>query len=280
MPDNRESRSPFPLDENQRDVTRFSSERFFILARIAILASVLTIACKTANVGPPPESPETSAITLNWRLPPALEADRAEYLREVSQALEDVARFFRSSGFEVAPRELIDSVVLFEKTSDAREYFAKTFGTPPEALPDTFAGTVDGRTLYLVSREAYEGIWKQLYPEWPWTESTYHGLIVHELAHRAHESIAISRLGSADAMGPPWFFEGLAVVCARQFEETRSLLTREEIQSLVGETAPPAVSYPLYGCLVRSLAGQFGMKVLITRAAEPGFPSVLWTAHS
>jgi len=31
-----------------------------------------------------------------------------------------------------------------------------------------------------------------------------------------------------------------------------------------------AVSYPLYGRLVRSLARQFGMKELISRASEPG----------
>jgi len=45
-----------------------------------------------------------------------------------------------------------------------------------------------------VTRELYLQIWSQLYPEWPWTAKTYQQLIVHELAHSAHEWIAISHL--------------------------------------------------------------------------------------
>lgn len=266
-------------------MARASKRHVFPLAPILIiplvmLVTLITVACGASTGHRTQESSRDPAAALRWKLPPSLEAGRAEYRREISRALDDVARFFRASGFEVAPMDLIDSVTLFEKTADARDYFVKTQGVPPEAIPGTFAGTVDGRTLYLVSRAAYQEIWKQLYPDWPWTDETYRGLIVHELAHRAHESIAISRLGSADAMGPPWFFEGLAVVCAGQFEATGPLLEQEEIQRLVGGTSPPPVSYPLYGRLVRSLAATFEMKALISRAAEAGFPGVMWSTHS
>ena len=205
-----------------------------------------------------------------------LEGERAVYEREIASALEDVAAFFQGAGFDLGAEGLIDSVIVFEETADAKEYFAKAFGAAPEDLPATFSGTVIGRSLYLVSREEYQAIWKQLYADWPWTSETYHGLIVHELAHRAHESIAIAQLGTADAMGPTWFFEGLAVACAEQFAGKEPLMTREEIERQVAGNTVPIVSYPLYGRLVRSLAGQFPLKMLIMRASEARFPSIMW----
>jgi len=66
--------------------------------------------------------------------------------------------------------------------------------------------------------------------------------------------------------------------CAGQFEEKRPLMTREEIQRLVGEASGPPASYPLYAGLVRSLAAEFQLKDLILRASEPGFPGTLWPA--
>jgi hypothetical protein len=78
-------------------------------------------------------------------------------------------------------------------------------------------------------------------------------------------------------MGPQWFFEGLAVVCAGQFESDQPLLSHGEIVKQVGSGITPAVSYPLYGRIVRSLAAEFETKTLISRAAEPGFPETLWS---
>jgi hypothetical protein len=212
----------------------------------------------------------------NIQLTAKLEGERGAYEREIASALDDVVDFFQAAGFDLGAEGLIDSVMVFHGTDDAKEYLAKAFGAAPEDLPATFAGTVMGRSLYLVSREAYQGIWKQFYTDWPWTSETYHGLIVHELAHRAHESIAITQFGSADAMGPTWFFEGLAIVCAGQFAGNEPLMTREEIGRQVAGNTVPIVSYPLYGRLVRSLAGQFPLKMLIMRASEARFPSIMW----
>jgi hypothetical protein len=205
-----------------------------------------------------------------------LEGERTAYEREITGALDDVVAFFQEAGSDLGTEGLIDSVIVFGGTAEAKKYLAKAFGVAPEDLPATFSGTVIGRTLFLISREAYQGTWKQLYTDWPWTSETYHGLIVHELAHRAHELIAVAQLGSADAMGPTWFFEGLAVVCAGQFAGCEPLMTREEIEQQVTGSAVPKVSYPLYGRLVRSLAGQFPLKTLIMRASEIGFPATMW----
>jgi hypothetical protein len=126
-----------------------------------------------------------------------------------------------------------------------------------------------------VPPESYRLIFRATYADWQWDERSYHELIVHELAHRAHEEAAIAKFGTSDAMGPVWFFEGLAVACAGQFDAGDSLMDRAALREHLGPGRTPEVSYPLYGKLVRSLAGLYGMDVLIARAGEPGFPNDL-----
>jgi len=193
-------------------------------------------------------------------------------------ALKHVTDFFASSELELPNAQLIDSVKVFESPLRAREHLAKSYDTQIERIPETFAGTVEGSSLFLVSRGAYQEIWQKLYPAWSWTEQTYHQLVVHELAHRAHEEFAIASYGSAEAMGPTWFFEGFAVTCAGQFETDIPMLGSGELQEQVGSGHTPSISYPLYGHIVRSLADKYGMKTIVARASEPGFPQFLW-AH-
>jgi hypothetical protein len=207
---------------------------------------------------------------------PSLADERSTYRREIDNALSDVVTWFDAAGYPLRPGDLIDSAIVFDDLALAKRSLAAAFGVDEHDIPDTFGGTVGGRTLFLASQRLYQPTWADLYADWPWTEATYHGLVVHELAHRAHEAIALSHSGTADAMGPIWFFEGLAVTCAGQFDGGDTPLTREEIESYVGEGRTPEVSYPLYGRLVRSLAHHFELRVLIERAAEPGFPDSLW----
>ena len=217
---------------------------------------------------------------MSLRLPAPLEAHRRAYDQEIRSSLEDVEVCFQSWGVPVSSQTLIDAAVLFDSTVAAREHLARVFEVPISSLPETFAGTVVERTLFLVSREAYRETWRGLYSDWPWTERTYRQLVVHELAHRAHEALALSRAGSAEAMGPTWFFEGLAVACAGQFDEGRPLMDRAAIRAHVGSGRTPAVSYPLYGRLVRSLIALHDLDTLLRRASDPGFPEVLWSETS
>jgi hypothetical protein len=197
--------------------------------------------------------------------------DEVGYSRLVEAALGEVAEWFRSSGFEVAAETLIDSVVVLDGSRESRARVAAALGVRAEDLTATFAGTVVGQTLYLVTEERYRQVWAERYPDWEPPADAYRQLIRHELAHRAHEAIAIAELGSADAMGPPWFFEGLAVACAGQFEDGRRLAPAE-VAALLAERGGPRPSYPLYGLVFRSLAAHFGTRTLILRAAEAGFP--------
>jgi hypothetical protein len=240
-----------------------------------MLAILLLTACKATQHDE--TIPEVPIQPLQFELPASLERERDLYEEGMMKALGDVSDFFLASGFELPDTRIIDSVTVFDSSSRAREYLANAYGAPLESIPETFSGTVVGERMFLVSRDVYEEIWQKVYPEWPWTDQAYHQLIVHELAHRAHEAIAVSEHGSADAMGPTWFFEGLAVTCAGQFVTGDRLFSHEELGELVGSGRAPQVSYPLYGRIVRSLAAQHGMKVLISSASEAGFPDVLWS---
>jgi len=244
---------------------------------LALIALLFPVCC----------SPRTTSVasagasrTFRLELPASLERQRSYFEGEIAAGLDRVAEFFRSAGFDLARTRLIDSAVVFETTAKAREYLSTQSATPLDSIPETFAGTVDGERLFLVSRESYRESWRALYKEWPWTDATYRQLIVHELEHRAHEAVAISRYGSAEAMGPTWFFEGLAVACAGQFESDQPLMDRDQILQAVGAGRTPPVSYPLYGQLVRSLAAEFGVKALVAHASHPGFPERLWSGQA
>lgn len=144
----------------------------------------------------------------------------------IEAAVRHVEHWFRAAGCPV--RDLLDGVVIHE--------------TPFER--DFIAGFTEGRTLHLVTEPLYRNIWERLYPSWPWTGDTYAGLARHEIAHRAHESLV-----GPDGMGEPWFFEGLAVVVAGQFETD------------VEPVAPP--DYPLFGYRVRRWAARVPIRELI-----------------
>jgi hypothetical protein len=247
--------------------------RSFTPAVLALLSALALAACNN------PERDRVRHVEggapLDIRLPAGLETGRGEYAREIDSALSEVSRFFRSAGVELPGRRIIDSARVFGSVEEARRTLARAYNVPIEDIPESFSGTVVGRTLYLVSPESYRSIFRATYPGWQWDERSYHALIVHELAHRAHEEVAVTRYGSADAMGPAWFFEGLAVTCARQFETGEPPMSRSELLGHIGPGRTPEVSYPLYGRLVRSLAGSYGMGVIISRAAKSGFPEEL-----
>lgn len=214
---------------------------------------------------------------LRLELPASLERHRSSYERDVLTALSEAADCFLPLGLDADGPRLIDSVTVFEDRSIAREHVADVLGLAIENLPVSFSGTVAGRRLFLVSRESYQAIWQATYPAWPWAEENYYQLIVHELAHRAHEELALAGFGSAEAMGPIWFFEGLAVVCAGQFDVEQPNLSIEELIEQLGSGRTPKASYPVYGRVVRSLAAEYGMRELVIKASEPEFPDLLWS---
>ena len=213
-------------------------------------------------------------------LPPALEAQRAEYERLIVSSRDEVVAWFGASGLPVKPFDVIDRAVVYPDAATSRRAMAQLFKIDIDKIPETFGGTVNAKTLYISSEETFHPMWTKLYPEWPWSRQSYRSLIVHELAHRTHARLSFVRTGSEDAMGPPWFFEGLAVMCAGQFAAGEKPMDAAEILSDVGEGRTPKASYPHYGRLVRSLSRFASVKSLVEAAAEPGFPRKLLEASS
>ena len=209
-------------------------------------------------------------------LPAALENRRGAYERLIMESRDEALAWFAEQGMPLGKDNLIDRAIVFQNVEAARQYMTKLGDV--SNIPATFGGTVIGRTLYLVSEEGFRPSWTKLYPAWPWNERSYRSLIVHELAHRAHADVSIELTGSEDAMGPSWFFEGLAVACASQFVKGETPMDAGEILDEVGAGKKPKTSYPLYGRIVRGLARLVPMKTLVESAADRDFPDKLLQA--
>jgi hypothetical protein len=132
----------------------------------------------------------------------------------------------------------------------------------------------------LVDREAYGATFQRMYPREPWSEGEYRRLAAHELAHRAHELIAISTTGSSEGMGPRWFFEGLALACAGQFSASSpGGLSPPEVRALIDQDEREPLGYPRYADMVRSLARTVPFKELVARAGKPDFKETIGTSR-
>lgn len=212
---------------------------------------------------------------LRLELPPGSAAERTLYQSEIDAALTDVLTRWHAAGFTVQAAEVVDTAIVFADGAQARKSLAAAFGVAGERIPPTFGGTVQDKTLYLVSRQSFRPIWTKLYPHWPWTAGTYRSLIAHELTHRVHEVVLESRYRkTSEAMGPDWFFEGLACVGADQFAG-QPPMDLVEIERLVGSGRTPPVDYPLYARLVRALLVRLPLATLVEHAADRDFPDPL-----
>jgi hypothetical protein len=166
------------------------------------------------------------------------------------------------------------TVYYFARSDDARREVSRHFGVTEEAVPETFFGTVDGDTLFLVSDEIYRSLYTLLYPDYAWEPLEYRKAIAHELAHRIHEQLAVELSGSAEGMGPGWFFEGLAMLAAGQFEDHQESPPWDEIARMIvleeqGELPPP--TYPAYARIVRSLARRVPVLWMVKNAGGQDF---------
>ena len=243
----------------------------------ALIAAMLLsrATAQAGGVGPGSSEP---ASPFELQVAASMEQQRDDYYAQIDEALGAVARWFSDAGYAVSKAELVRTAVVFDDIEKARDAVARHFGVDPSAVPDSFSGTVDSATLFLVSREIYRNTYERLYPEWPWVDEDYRGLIVHEIAHQAHSRIALSRFGSEEAMGPRWFFEGLAILCAGNFltsETAVSRLSWDQFMAYVEKDAHESLSYPIYGRMIRSLTVSFPVGYLIDHARDKDFPASL-----
>jgi len=236
----------------------------------------LGCACNPAGAIRPSREPAAAYIL---DLPPSLENQRTEYAVVIDTAILRVNDRFRSWGYSTPPGGYFTHVIVFDNGTQAKVTLAKAFSTDTSNIPESFSGTVSESTLYVVSKELYRPIWEKMYPEWKWSESeTYRSLMIHEIAHSEHAYIARTQFGSEDAMGPEWFFEGLAMACANQFPvgpNAQTRMEKEEIVLFLTVTTKPTVPYPFYARVVWSLLNRYSAKILIEHGKDDGFLNLL-----
>jgi hypothetical protein len=245
-------------------------------AMLVVAGSLGLLAAGCQPARPESKAPAARARGYRLELDASLEPERARYRQDIDQALDQVIGWFGQQGMVRQRGELIDRAIVFRDEAAARPHLARHFGVAEDMIPPGFSGTVGGKTLFLVSRAAYADTFARLFPEHAWSEHAYRALVTHELAHRAHEVTAIELTGAAEGMGPRWFFEGLAIACTAQFEESfQGALPWAEIQERIARDAQAGLSYPLYGQMFRSLATRFAVKELVRQAGRSDFVSVL-----
>jgi hypothetical protein len=244
--------------------------RTFITLSILLFISCAESSWRETNSN----SKSQKEITIN--LPETLEYQRNFLSREIKLALDFTVTWFENNGFKIEKGGVIDSAYVFETVESARIHCANHFRIEKKNIPNTFSGTIDQKTLFVVTSETYEKIFNGLYDEKYWSMNEYRKLIIHELAHRVHAIIAKKVFGSEDGMGPRWFFEGLAIQCAGQFssQDSDNNLTWEEIKIYIEKDARNLLEkprYPIYCQIFKSLSTKISISWLIKHAGDEDF---------
>lgn len=231
----------------------------------ALLALIVT---SCSNLPPPKPTPPPFALRVE--LPPALEAQRADFERQLYRQIQAVAGWFRQAGIDVAADTLIDRVIVLADRPAVEAELSARFKLAKGKVPINFSGTVHQKTLLLITPNAFQRNYTRLYsPGYRFSPQAYWQLVRHEVAHRAHALFAQKRFGSEEGMGPRWLFEGVAIVCAQQFAAAhRRHLPWADIAAAIGDDAKKTLHYPRYGGVMRSLLASFPLRHLLHHAPD------------
>lgn len=202
------------------------------------------------------------AIEAKLVLPPAMEPQRAEYEEKLAEALRRIRAFATAQEWRVqVTPTLVSRVELFDSKSafDAR-LLAVSNAPAGSKLPVSYAATVHERVLYAVTQNVY------LDTRPSETAEDYTKCLVHELAHQVHED------ATRGAMGPLWFFEGLSVVAADQYQDAPEPIPGKVEEVLASSDRG---DYRLYGAVLRQFLKRHTLSELVSRAGQTGFEAWL-----
>jgi hypothetical protein len=130
------------------------------------------------------------------------------------------------------------------------------------------AALVNGH-LIVVTPEEY----MKVRPEYASRPDAWARLLAHEMIHIVHERAVGS---DCDAMGPKWFFEGLAVLGSDQDLGQRSRFT-SAAEALTTVKDDSRGSYARYNEAVGYFAERIPLKELVSRARNDDFEAWLGT---
>ena len=199
------------------------------------------------------------------------------YRQLIARAVAEVVETFERGNVHVDSRA-IEKAVLMTDSEEARALLSGVFGIPSQQIPDTFCGTPDGATLYMVTEDIAEPILRKLYPSIPWRGGVeYFECVKHEITHMVHERWAIEQNGTSDAMGPPWFVESLAILVAEQFPTLAEEAPLEPgvLNEILERSEHEQISYTEFARVGYSLARSFDLRRMVEAAADQTLPDLL-----
>ncbi|MBI5511730.1 MAG: hypothetical protein HY903_23490 [Deltaproteobacteria bacterium] len=189
---------------------------------------------------------------------------------EVAAAQTDVRRFVVESGWDESfAARTFDSVEVFGDQEDLWERILE-LNQLPSNTPLPTAGLVaalEKRVLVAVCPAEY----LRLNPEYAAGEFSWRRLLAHEIFHRVHVNLLD---GNEDAMGPPWFYEGLAVLAAGQHLDT-GLVYHNAAEALAGAQTKAPLAYRRFLAAVRYFTRCASVPELVAHAGGVGFDAWL-----
>lgn len=208
---------------------------------------------------------KTDILTENVHvvLPKTLTDRRKEFESYILNAIRNIKNFAHNYNWDTyAEKPFIDNAMIFDNKKDFdREFLMKAGVDTSIILPKTYVGTIEKRTLFLVTPEMYT----EAFPEGI-EKNSYEKLITHEFAHRFHIRVL---KGEESRMGPIWFFEGFAVFAADQFSETKVNLSKKKIFEIM--INPQRGNYIYYGKMFRLFEREVPLQQLVDSAQNENF---------
>lgn len=196
-------------------------------------------------------------------LPESLESKRNELEQTLLAAQRHLRTFAIQNGWgDLIKESFADSAEIYDCKDKFDLMVIKLCDLDPSTkVPKTTCSGLEKRVLISVSPLLYS----QIYPEGI-EEKSFEKLLTHEMAHRLHIRILD---GEEDAMGPIWFFEGLAIYAAGQFENYNPKMEPIEIQKIVESTKRE--SYKKYVAVLRYFLKKVSIQELVEHARDKDF---------
>ena len=201
---------------------------------------------------------------------PAGEAYRRRwYADRVVAAHETVAAFAGEHGWADRVRPFFRRVEVFADQAGLWARLRTVFGLAEDApLPTpSLAGALEQGVLTVLTPELYALV----QPRYGAAPGAFARLLAHEMAHRLH--IAVLQ-GDEERMGPPWFYEGFAVVASGDLVGLE-VATADDLWRHTRAEGEGA--YAHYAAALRFLAARIPLPELVERAGDVGFEG--WLAE-
>lgn len=221
---------------------------------------------------PPLDPDDVGSVAAHLVLPESEAGRREAYAADIVAAGQSVRLFATAHGWrELVPARPFAAV---EILPDAEALWARLLvvgEAPPDqlrpaALPS--AG-IEAERLLVLTDAGY----RANAPQHAALPDAWSRLVAHELVHELHVAVLAAAGRTEAAMGPRWFFEGLAVVGSGQDFDVHAGLAYPDVPSALADVAEPdpATSYRRYAAAVRLLARKVPLPELVARAGDPDF---------